>query len=448
MARGKRYPVKSTPQARATARAGQRARAGLGVVAVLYLLVAGLYVGYFPPGKGPDETAHLRYVQYLAEHHHLPTFSRTNPGADYEFHQPPLYYALALPFYLLGGSSLARQGYLVRAFTALLGLVLLGLTYALADSMVPGRPWTALSATALAAFLPMHLALVTSASNDALTEIFFAAALLLLVQHLRAAAAYRAGGAPPGLRGPALLGVMIGLGLLTKSLAIMLFPVAWLGVLLAGRGPERYEWRRVLRDGAVATGVALLFAGWWLVRNQMLYGDPLAQHAFLTAFQDRPSPQAMMRLGGLTPVAYVGLVMMWTLASMLGIFGPVSGNHFVFYPWGVYVLAGLVALAGALGFVRAPRRSGAPVWVRHAWWLCEALGLLLLLGFIVFNLTYFQAQARYMFPVLPAAALALCLGLEQLAPPRVAAWVPLTVSALVGLLALAGLGAWILPEFS
>ena len=66
-------------------------------VAVLYLVLAFYYAVYIPMGKGPDETAHLRYIEHLAQTHRLPVFSAVNPGSDYEFHQPPLYYALALP---------------------------------------------------------------------------------------------------------------------------------------------------------------------------------------------------------------------------------------------------------------------------------------------------------------------------------------------------------------
>ena len=82
--------------------------------------------------------------------------------------------------------------------------------------------------------------------------------------------------------------------MLTKSLAAVLFPVAWLAYLFAARGPKGFETRRLARDIGIATGVALLICGWWLVRNQILYGDLLAQRAFLSAFVDRPSPQLFM----------------------------------------------------------------------------------------------------------------------------------------------------------
>ena len=184
--------------------------------------------------------------------------------------------------------------------------------------------------------------------------------------------------------------------------------------------------------------------------RQMLYGDPLAQKAFLEAFTGlRPSPQDFMsRYGVTSAVGYaVGVVLVWTIASVTGVFGPVRGNDFLFFPLPVYVGMTLLALVGALGFLRYWRRAGLADWQRQSWWLSAFFGALLLASFIRFNFAFFQAQARYLFPVLPAAALALCLGLQQLVPE---AWRPrLLVLVVAGLavLAAAGIHSVILPGF-
>ncbi len=75
------------------------------------------------------------------------------------------------------------------------------------------------------------------------------------------------------------------------------------------------------------------------------------------------------------------------------------------------------------------------------------LAALVLASFVRFNFSYFQAQARYLFPALPPTALAACLGLEQYAPARYRSWVSLTVAGALGMLALAGLAVWIAPQF-
>jgi len=127
-----------------------RARRALRLVVMCYLFVAVLYAAKIPAGKGPDETAHLRYVEWLAQHHSLPVFDRTDPGPDYEFHQPPLYYVLCWPSYVLAqGGEVGGQ--VVRFFSLLISVALLYLTFALGRAMAPERPWCALAAAGIAA---------------------------------------------------------------------------------------------------------------------------------------------------------------------------------------------------------------------------------------------------------------------------------------------------------
>jgi hypothetical protein len=64
-----------------------------------------------------------------------------------------------------------------------------------------------------------------------------------------------------------------------------------------------------------------------------------------------------------------------------------------------------------------------------------------------FNFSFFQAQARYLFPILPAAAVACCLGLQQISPPRWRDHVILAAVIALAVLALAGLSLWIVPQF-
>jgi len=417
---------------------------------VCYLSAASFYAVQIPAGKGPDETAHLRYVEFLAREHRLPVFPKVNPGADYEFHQPPLYYLLCLPSYLAFGSSGEAKAQGVRLFSALLSVALLYLTFALARALAPERPWAAVGAAVLVGFVPMHLYLSASVSNDVLTEIWFAAALLVMVRHLAAADCYRSGESdrPPGISAMVGMGALIGLGLLTKSLAVVLLPVGWVTAAVAARGRERYEWGRLGREAAAITLVALAIAGWWLWRNQQLYGDLLAQKAFLSAFTDRPSPQGFMERSQVGPVGYSLIVVLWTAASVLGVFGPVSGNRFVFLPQWAYVMGALAAAAGLVGFARYLRMTALARWQRQAWWVCAFVTLLMVAVFVRFNLSFFQAQARYMFPgALPAAAVALSLGLEGGLGKRLGRGPLVIVVAALALLALAALPLWVIPPF-
>jgi len=130
------------------------------------------------------------------------------------------------------------------------------------------------------------------------------------------------------------------------------------------------------------------------------------------------------------------------------VFGPVSGNRFVFYPyWWLYLGFWMKAAAEAAGFIRHLVRARLADWQWQSWAICGLLGLLLLASFIRFNLSFFQAQARYLFPALPPAALALCLGLEELGGSRVRGAALLAGVLLLAALAVGGLFAWVAPPF-
>lgn len=446
--RGKKAKPTVAPTSVApTGESERRARRLLRWIIVGYVFIAALYATTIPLGKGPDETAHLRYFAWLADHHRLPVFSRENPGADYEFHQPPLYYLIALPAYAMSPRGQTAEQ-TVRFAGIILGIALLYLTFALGRAFAPDHPWVPPAAAAVVAFLPAHLALACTAGNDVLAEVFSAAALLVGVHYLRASSLHRAGQADrPPVGAAVTIGLLIGLGLLSKSPAALLLPVAWAAFALAARGPHGFDWRRLGRDLGACTVVALLVAGWWLVRNQMLYGDPLAQRAFLSAFRDRPSPQQLMQLQHLSLPLYILETAGWTLTSVLGVFGPVYGNRFVFYPYWIYLAFGAKGLAEAVSFLRYLAVGKLADWQRQAWGLSALLGLLLLASFIRFNLSFFQAQARYLFPALPLAAVALCLGLEGLVPRRFSAAALIVGLSLLVTLAVVGLYAWVSPQF-
>jgi len=376
---------------------------------VAFALLVSSYARQVPFGQAPDESAHWQYVEHLANERSLPVF---HPGGGYEFHQPPLYYALAAPFH--GSLPLARLVNLV------LGLLVCLFTYRLAAEYARDRPLLALGAAGVAAFLPMQVFLDATINNDVLLQACFAAALYLAVRGLRR-----------GLDLPttALMGVASGLGLLSKSSALMLLPICLLAILL---GRERgTSWRRTLGLGGLYLAVALALGGWWLVRNWLHYGDPLALAIFNQAFAQCPHPQYFLSRG-LSPFGYVELVAAWTWASCWGVFG----NMNVFMPAPLYLGLGLLPLGALLGLAR-PVAAGQ-AWQRRAWAVMAAAAALLLASFVQFNMTYFQAQARYLLPGIPVYALLLALGWERLAPGTARTWAPLVPAGV--LLAVA---AWV-----
>src|SRR5206468_1216831 len=132
----------------------------------------------------------------------------------------------------------AAQGRAVRLLTTLIGAAGLALIWALVGVLYPGDRWLRIAATALAAFLPMRLALAAAVSNDLLLEALFTASLLVMALMIRRGYTHRRA---------CTLGAAIGAALLTKTTAVLLVPPALITLLLvcrrrptaASRAPER-----------------------------------------------------------------------------------------------------------------------------------------------------------------------------------------------------------------
>ncbi|MFQ6097478.1 MAG: glycosyltransferase family 39 protein [Armatimonadota bacterium] len=357
----------------------------------------------------PDESAHLEYVRFLAQSRVLPTF--TTSGGNYEAHQPPLYYLVALIPYLAARShGDAAVIHSIRVLSVLIGGGLIFVLHLLARRLFPHSPALQLAVPAFAAFLPMHLAVLSAISNDGAVELFATSALYVCVVGLQQGfTALRA----------STLGALLGLGLLTKTGCLLFVPVALLAIAYVGGRGQRLRPLRALGLVAACLGVVLLMTGWWFARNQALYGDPLAARAFRVIFNDgtRRTPDWFFTEAGISAGAYWMLVAIQTFESFWGVFG--QANQFM-AEW-FYVIGALLALPPIIGLVRAyviaQRGAGdLDVSARRAF-VCFALATALVaMSFLKFNTEFFQAQARYLFTAIAPMAVFFCYGWVALIP--------------------------------
>jgi hypothetical protein len=235
--------------------------------------------------------------------------------------------------------------------------------------------------------------------------------------------------------------------------------------------------REFVRNGAVLAGVLMVLSGCWFVRNHMLYGDPLGQRAFNWYFEDTPR-WVSFRDSGMPFSFYLGrMVIPTTFASFWGAFGHLERPELFmgYYPPGaqplgpltpvlealwppakyppaswVYpflVLATLAAAAGGLKYYlryRAGKTPDGPPALGVG--LLALHGVLVVAALLRFNVTYFQAQGRYLFPALAILAIALAGGWLEWSRRRegVAGWV---IAAGMGCLAVYALLGVVIPAF-
>jgi 4-amino-4-deoxy-L-arabinose transferase-like glycosyltransferase len=230
----------------------------LTLILLLYLLLGVAYSWVVPLGEAPDEVDHFLYVRYLLEERAFPVMRPVAADNEpMEANQPPLFYLLNaavtasfpmtapadLPlnacftfdpydggrahFYLHDAAEAApfAPDYLAfrvaRLFSVLLGAVVVWLAYRLGRQLVPDDGRVGLLAAGLLAFNPQFLFMMASVNNDVLTAVLGAAILTFSIQ-----AALN-----PSPRLFALLGGLVGLGLLTKFALLAFWPLPVLAAI-------------------------------------------------------------------------------------------------------------------------------------------------------------------------------------------------------------------------
>ncbi len=409
----------------------------LAAILLVYLLLGAAFAVLTPAWQAPDEPAHYNYVRYVAETGNFPVLHMGDyphaymeqikaagfpPGMPidtirYEFHQPPLYYVLAAPVYTLAGGNLTA----VRLFSVILGAGIVLLAYGIARRIFPARPALALGAAAFVAFLPQHLATVSQVGNDVLAELLFAAVLYVLVGWVVGHPERRRHAVPAESKDawiPWLLGLLLGLILITKTTAYIAVPLAGVALL--------WRWRRkratgaaIARDLLAVALPAALIALPWYARNVWAYGWPdilgLRRHDEIVVGQMR-TPEFIAQFG---VAAYWRRTVEWTFKSFWGVFGWMG----VWLDSRFYLLVALLsgtALGGfALRVLPFLTRRSVPATAKcRAAWLLSLSALLTLLAYAWYNLTFLQHQGRYLFTALIPLALAYAWGWDAALRPR------------------------------
>lgn len=366
----------------------------------------------------PDERQHATYIAHLLEGKGFPVLKPGDPNLyeSYQSHQPPLYYVLASGWCRALGldPTRAEDGAKLRWLNTLFGAGTLAMVF-FAGLWGFGRWEVGFAGATLLGLMPMNLALNSAVSNDPLVMLLVSTGIAVMIRLIRF-----------GWTLPlaALLGVILGLALLTKTIALaLLIALALVAGLRMGKATKAW-WRWL----PLLLGL-LMVLPWWM-RNQSLYGDLLGLGAFKEAFvgtaqrKDLIAMLATQHGDAAASVYWTQWFGWWTLRSFFGAFGQMD----IFWEPVWYGVGSIAVAILAFGWARAQRGFEKGSVERSVTLLCGVLFGVVIAQFIQFNLTYFQAQARYLYPAFVPLALGLGLG-----------WVTLTKAnrwALLGTLAL------------
>lgn len=405
-------------------------------------LLAGLLVTFFavavgygvtiPPGEGVDEAAHFDYVRYVKEQGALPIQPMSSTGGVeiWMGHHPPLYYVLAglaiswidtsdfaeafrsnrhfewrendgrngwnvmLHFgqdrFPWGGSILALQ--VLRLLGIVLATITLYAIYRAAELLFPDQRWIPLGVTAVVAFNPSFTYMSSTVHHDVLQAMVFALAMWWIIRYLtKPARSYEA----------VLAGVLIGAAILTKLSGLVLAAV--IGLVLFLELLKVKDWSYFFRQAVIAYGIAALVAGWWFIRNQWLYGDPLGWQMFLNIHNH------MIRPGPYTWPIFTGEFLAQIGRTFWGGFGFMH----ITFPEITKFLWWSLGLA-VVGFLVAIIRKQLSLRERWAEWTAIlAVLFLIFISFVRFSMaTVGAGHGRYLFPAAFTVGVVMIVGLN------------------------------------
>lgn len=472
-----------------------------------YLLLGTTYALVTPVFEASDELWHYPMIRHLADGNPLPVQvfdpDRAGPWKQ-EASQPPLYYYLGAAFtFWIDTSDMEAvrwlnphvdnglitedgninlvvqdpdlspwQGTLlavriVRLLSVLLGAATVYLTFLIGNEVSPDRPEIGLGAAALNAFMPMFLFISGAVNNDNLAIPLASLAVLMMI---RAVAKRRR------FTFWLLLGVVIGLALLTKEGTFALVPLAWGTSFMiqwrqanatdaglakqsdAGTSLRRFAgaFIRSLPPFTAVLIPALLVAGWWYVRNERLYGDWLGWNAFVAVLGQRSQPASLAQLWG----ERNGFMM-----SYWGLFG---GVNVPMSPW-IYQLLNGVLIFSCIGFLlylaqrlRTWRRDFSPLRLRvghlstavlafiethYALVICALFAAAVIYGLIQWATTTWSSQGRLVFTAISALCTLMTVGVVGWMPPQPARVAATILAAFLIVIAAAAPFVWIRPAY-
>lgn len=440
------------------------------VLCALYLVKQIIFVLVFPAFSGHDEVAHYAYLRVLATEGRLPEIPdlsdwqnrqatgvptgedripdelypycryvtkdwhcepetprwRENPprmvtfegaylpnGWIYTANHPPLYYVLMTPIYWLSdGASTATQLYILRLAAVPFGLLTVLLAFFTVRTIFPKDQFLMVVVPTFVAFQTQVSYEAAMLNNDVIGITTYSLVLYLIVLGIR-------DNFPKRLC--IMLGVALGLAMLTKSTALTAVGIAGLAILIRIGIKDL----RGLLERGVLVGVPLaILAVPWYIYMYATYGNFSALEQIKALqwwnYQGDDAPGFFSLLFNIDFAEFrfmetwgefgwrlirLSPTMLWAIGLPLLVC------------LGGLVLYGITVVRGRASSANDPVEN--PVgWQKLAVFMMLVTAVVAYLAIIQFGTEFSLTQARYFFPAVNAVAILLALGLRTLIPIR------------------------------
>ncbi|MCH7960448.1 MAG: glycosyltransferase family 39 protein [Candidatus Hydrogenedentes bacterium] len=220
-----------------------------GILGINNLIKLDLDVGF-------DSGPHYEYIQYVAENWRIPY-----AGDGWQMFQAPLFYGVTAVFYTVFSWFFepSTVAHLLRIVPLACGMAQVELCYRALRVVYPDRVDVQIVGTTFGALIPMNLYISQVLGNEPMSSLFGGLACLLLINMV-------CGKFIEGRKDFVLLGVVLGLALLSKATALLLLPITLAAfVYRAVRRRERFNQAAV--SLIIVFGTAGIVSGWYYARN-------------------------------------------------------------------------------------------------------------------------------------------------------------------------------------
>jgi 4-amino-4-deoxy-L-arabinose transferase-like glycosyltransferase len=368
--------------------------------------------------------------------------SSTEPIRNYEAQQPPLYYVLFFP--ALRGMErlgLASRVLLLRVLSVMVSSFVIPLGY-LVGRKVLRNETTALGIVALATMMPELMVNISRVGNESLAIVVYTLVVYVSLKVVDG---------PKRFCYLPLVGLLIGLGLLTKAYFLTALPTLFVILTICLWRYPSY-WKALAWQSAVAACIILAVAGSWYWRAHQVLGSwsGLYSDAALHGTPRLELLRQIWHVNWLSAVISVALSHIW-----YGAWSFLRVSNAVYLAFGAVMV--LVAVGTAILIVKFWRATTDKEWEapsRDHFIIVTCFYAFFCLGLAYQVLTLYISEGVsastgwYIYCLVIPELILVCSGLRAVLPSRLHPWIlPLLITAFA-LLDLYGMHFLLIPYYS
>ncbi len=275
--------------------------------------------------------------------------------------------------------------YVLRIFSVLLGLFTIIISFEITKYFFENYIYRVASLFFIVT-LPQFCFISSMISNDNLSNTVSALAILYILKYLKE---------PKKQSVICCLGIILGIGLITKKTFLFIFP-ALIIINLVMVYKDHIKLKNVFSNFLIFLIFIVLISGWWYYRNYSLYGEFFLTKTEMITAPFHVQPKSLFSMYFINPF-FPGL-----FASFIGVFGwmnmplPVF-SYFVYFFFFIFSIAGLI-------------KKYSFLIIKKEFLFALLLFAFCFAGIVYYNTMYSQFQGRFLFPVISILSVLLIAG--------------------------------------